>query len=89
MMAKRPAYGALPVGMLPVGMLLVSALLVSACGSGGADGPGSVSVDEAQALDEAAEMLEERRLPEGALPETTPPLEEIPPKNAIPEDSGE
>jgi len=46
----------------------VSGLLLSACGSGGADGPGSVSVDEAQALDEAAEMLDERRLPEGALP---------------------
>ena len=50
-------------------------LLLSACGSGGADGPGSVSVDEAQALDEAAEMLDERRLPEGAV-STAAPIQE-------------
>lgn len=52
--------------------LLMSGFVLSACGSGGADGPGSVSPDEAQALDEAAEMLEERRIPEGALPEVAP-----------------
>jgi hypothetical protein len=34
-----------------------------------------VSVDEAQALDEAAEMLDERRLPEGALSTAAPPAE--------------
>lgn len=50
-------------------------LLLSACGSGGADGPGSVSVDEAQALDEAAEMLDERRLPEGAVSTAAPAQE--------------
>lgn len=58
MMTKRPA----------VVSLLMSGVLLSACGSGGADGPGSVSPDEAEALDDAAEMLEEGRLPEGALP---------------------
>lgn len=56
---------------------LVSGLVLSACGSGGADGPGSVSVDEAKALDEAAEMLEERRLPEGALPPVASPESEV------------
>mgnify|MGYP000224042637 CR=1 FL=1 len=50
-------------------------LLLTACGSGGPDGPGSVSVDEAQALDEAAEMLDERRLPEGAVSTAAPTQE--------------
>ncbi len=44
-------------------------LLLAACGPAGNDpGPGGVTVDEARALDEAAEMLEQRRLPED--PET-------------------
>ncbi|WP_169738775.1 hypothetical protein [Erythrobacter longus] len=50
----------------------MSGALLCACDAGGADGPGSVSVDEAQALDEAAEMLDERRLPEGVLAGTAP-----------------
>lgn len=61
-----------------LGSLAASAsigLLLSACESGGADGPGSVSVDEAQALDEAAEMLDERRLPEGAVSTAAPTKE--------------
>lgn len=64
MMAKRLAFVS----------LLMSGLFLSACGSGGADGPGSVSPDEAQALDDAAEMLEERRLPGGALPPVGEPV---------------
>lgn len=55
--------------------LAACGLLLTACDAGGADGPGSVSVDEAEALDDAAEMLEERRLPEGALPEVVPAQE--------------
>ena len=55
-------------------------LLLAACdsGPGGATGPGAVSEGEAQSLDDAAEMLEERRLPEGALPpiETAGPAED-------------
>jgi hypothetical protein len=44
------------------------ALLVAACGPAGNDpGPGGVTVDEARALDEAAAMLDERRLPDEAL----------------------
>lgn len=55
----KPAHLALAAPLL---------LLLAACDSGGGDGAGAVSEGEARALDEAAEMLEERRLPEGALP---------------------
>ena len=38
-------------------------LTLAACGQSGTDpGPGGVTVDEARALDEAAEMLERQRL---------------------------
>lgn len=41
---------------------------LSACGPGENDpGPGGLTVSEAKALDEAAEMLEERKLPPEAL----------------------
>ena len=45
-------------------------LLLAACdgGPGGSSGPGAVSEGEAASIDDAAEMLEERGLPEGALP---------------------
>jgi hypothetical protein len=44
--------------------------MLAACGdSGTAPGPGGVSVDEAEALDQAAEMLDSQRLPPGALEE--------------------
>lgn len=59
------------------------ALLLSGCGSNDNDpGPGGVTVGEARALDEAAEMLDEQRLPakdssaeapEGATEESAPP----------------
>ncbi|MEM7779553.1 MAG: hypothetical protein AAF697_04065 [Pseudomonadota bacterium] len=50
---------------------LLPVILLSACDAGGASGgPGAVSEGEARALDEAAEMLEERRLRDGVLPET-------------------
>lgn len=49
-------------------LLAGSAGLLAACGQGENDpGPGGVTVGEARALDEAAEMLEERRLPPEAL----------------------
>lgn len=65
MTARWPALGA----------AFMFGALLCACDAGGADGPGSVSVDEAQALDEAAEMLDERRLPEGALAGAAPEAE--------------
>lgn len=43
--------------------LLPCMALLAACGQGENDpGPGAVTMGEARALDEAAEMLEERRL---------------------------
>lgn len=57
-------------------LLLLAALvpLLAACDSGGAEAPGGVSAGEAQALDEAAEMLDKRTLPPEALPpEAGPP----------------
>ncbi len=45
-------------------------LLAAACGSEDTDpGPGGVSVGEARALDEAAEMIEARRPDPGVVPE--------------------
>jgi hypothetical protein len=42
--------------------------LLAACGQKDTDpGPGGVSVGEAKALDEAAAMLEQQRLPPGTL----------------------
>jgi len=42
-------------------------LALAACGSEGASAPGAVSPGEAKALDDAASMLDERRLPPEAL----------------------
>ncbi|MXO91597.1 hypothetical protein [Pontixanthobacter aquaemixtae] len=51
---------------------IFSAILLTACGSADNDpGPGGVSVGEARALDEAAEMVEAKRLPQQE-PETEP-----------------
>ena len=47
---------------------LALVLLLPACGASDNDpGPGGVTVGEARALDEAAEMLEARRLPPEAI----------------------
>lgn len=57
--------------ILPAAALLIStALTLSACGTSDNDpGPGGVSVGEAKALDEAAEMIEAKRLPQEAAVE--------------------
>lgn len=58
-------------------LLVPVLLLIAACDSGGTtSGPGAVSEGEARALDEAAEMLEERQLPDGVLPPLEAPQEE-------------
>jgi hypothetical protein len=54
---------------------LALAIALTACGSGEADAPGAVSPAEAKALDEAAAMLDERRLSPEALPTDAPPAE--------------
>lgn len=50
--------------------LLAITALLAACGPSDNDpGPGGVTVGEARALDEAAEMIEERRIPADVLAE--------------------
>jgi len=57
--------------LLPLALPILA--LLAGCGPSDSDpGPGGVTVGEAKALDEAAEMLEQRRLPPEALPETAP-----------------
>lgn len=58
-------------------LLLPLALLPAlvACDSAGPDAPGGVSAGEAEALDDAAEMLDQRRLPPEALPPEAAPAE--------------
>ena len=53
--------------------ILTASLLLAACGKADNDpGPGGVTVGEAKALDEAAEMIEARRLPPEALRSPAP-----------------
>lgn len=49
------------------------ALTLAACGGEAARAPGGVSAGEAKALEEAAEMLDRRRLPPKALPPEAAP----------------
>ena len=58
---------------VPLALALVLALALAACGSEEASAPGAVSPGEAKALDEAASMLDQRRLPPEALPTDPPP----------------
>lgn len=60
---------------------IAPALLLAGCGPNDTDpGPGGVTVAEARALDEAAEMIEQRRLPSEALEEpATPAATQSPP----------
>ena len=70
--------------------LLVFAATLPLGGCGPADndsGPGGVTVGEARALDEAAAMIEERRLPENALPDG--PAEDVPTPPEAPEQGAE
>lgn len=46
---------------------LIPLILLAACGSGSED-PGGVTAGENKALDEAAEMLEQRQLSPSAIP---------------------
>ena len=78
--------------------LIGGALIVSACGSNGTDGGGvgaalsgePASEGEARALDEAAEMLEQNRLPDGVVPDigaADTPSPDTPPTEAPPPDA--
>ncbi|MCK0129574.1 hypothetical protein [Erythrobacter sp. F6033] len=50
-------------------MLVTACVALAACDSSGGTAPGAVSEGEARALEEAAEMLDERGLPEGVVPD--------------------
>ena len=53
-----------------LGPVLAITALLAACGPSDNDpGPGGVTVGEARALDEAAQMIEERRIPADVLAE--------------------
>lgn len=52
--------------------LVPATLLLAGCGSDNDPGPGGVTVGEARALDDAAEMLDARRPPESAAPSASP-----------------
>ena len=57
-----------------LGIVALSALALAACGrSDDPGGPGEVSVSEAKALDEAAEMIEARKPPPPAVAQTPAP----------------
>lgn len=56
----------MPIGPIRLAALSL-ALLLGACGSDNREA-GGVTKDEAEALDEAAEMLEGQRLPAEAIP---------------------
>jgi hypothetical protein len=53
---------------LSIAASLALTITLAACGNEGAKAPGGVSEGEAKALEEAASMLDERRLPPEALP---------------------
>ncbi len=49
-----------------------AALALAGCGNDNDPGPGGVTVGEARALDDAAEMLEQQRLPDAATATASP-----------------
>lgn len=70
-------------GARALSALLAPALFLASCGPNDTDpGPGGVTVGEARALDEAAEMLDEQRLPEEALSPSPGPKESSTPESA-------
>lgn len=66
-------------------LLPFALLTLAACGKADNDaGPGGVSVGEARALDEAAEMVESRRLPDDMLRPPMAPASPTPAAQAKP-----
>ncbi|WDA42497.1 hypothetical protein [Erythrobacter sp. BLCC-B19] len=59
---------------MPQRLPVLAALLLAlaGCGNESASAPGAVSPGEAKALEDAAEMLDERRLPPETLPTDMP-----------------
>lgn len=66
---KRIMVPAMMTSRVPGFALLPAFMLLAACGAGGGDaGPGGVTENEAEALDEAADMIEQRRAQPAAQP---------------------
>jgi len=69
---------------------LALAFVVAACEPADNEpGPGGVTVGEARALDEAAEMIEQQRLPDDALPNSTGDNVPVPPESDAAENDTE
>lgn len=67
-------------GSMRMALPLVVLLALAACGkSDNAPGPGGVTVGEARALDEAAEMIEKRQHPIAQPTTATSPVTATPP----------
>ncbi len=60
-------------------LALLAMLGLAACGGSGQSGAGAAAAGEAQALDDAAEMLEQQRLPDDALRPPAPPEQQAAP----------
>ncbi len=78
MSVSKPAHGTSAGRAQFCVRLVAPAVLIAltACNETGGSGPGGVSEGEARALEEAAEMLDARRLPDEALPAVEgPPVE--------------
>ena len=70
-------------------VLACAGLGLTACGGNSSTAPAEVSEGEAQALEEAAEMLDERQLPDEAVGDLAPP-QTVPQETAeMTGDSGE
>ena len=66
-------------------ILVLALLSLAACGKADNEpGPGGVTVGEAKALDEAAQMIEDDRLPPEAVPIQAPPSQPTPAPAAKP-----
>ncbi|MEP2735471.1 MAG: hypothetical protein ABJP34_04160 [Erythrobacter sp.] len=81
-------YNSLPIAALCLSALSLGGL--TACGDDNEPGPGGVSEGEAAALDDAAEIIEARRLPEEALPKAAEDSgAPLPPAQPEPEQAGD
>ena len=66
-------------------ILVLALLSLAACGKADNEpGPGGVTVGEAKALDEAAQMIEDDRLPPEAVPTQAPSANPAPQPSAAP-----
>lgn len=79
MAPRRRLPSSKPLRLAPL-LTVLAALALTACSKADNDaGPGGVSVGEAKALDEAAQMLEAQRLPAQRLPtQPVPPASPSP-----------